>query len=250
MRIVRNVGYVKRRRRAARWTALLGFALLSGVFVFTLFFPGQILFAYVILLLGFFVFSTGMQQIGKWNRPVRNDQVIDSKLAKLGDGYALIHYPRVGKRVVEHLLVHPGGVVVMTARELRDDVFVKGKRWRKRGFGLRRLFSISGPQIGNPSLETDQGIAAVEAVLAEEKLPADVSGAVVFTDPRVDVEADAPDYPVLLADELPEYVRTLPADPSLRQAERQRLLEVLSRGEELETNAPKARRRPVKRRAA
>ncbi|CAA9574655.1 MAG: hypothetical protein AVDCRST_MAG49-4043 [uncultured Thermomicrobiales bacterium] len=250
MRIVRNVGHVKRRKRVARWMALLGFVLLAGIFVLVLLFPGQVLVAWAVMLIGFFVFNIGMQQVGKWNRPVRNDQVIDHKLDKLSDAYTAIHYAPIGKKVIEHLIVYPGGVLVLTARELSDDVFVKGRRWRKRGVGLRRLFGISGPQLGNPSLETDQAIAAVEGLLAEKQLAVEVGGAVVFTDPRVDVEADKPEYPVLLAEELPEFVRTLPPDPSIRPADRQRIVDVLSLGEELETNAPKARRRPVRRKAA
>lgn len=249
MRIVRNAGYVKQRKRTARWTAILGFLLLTGTFWVALN-PRYLLLSYVFLILGFIIFNQGMQQLGKWSRPVRNDQILDKQLEKLGEQYTLIHYPKLGKRVVEHLLVYPGGVLVLTAKEFIGDVQVKGRRWTRRGFGLRRIFGISGPQLGNPSVETDISINTVEKYLEEQQFQADVSGAVVFTDPRVDIEAESPDYPVLYFDELAQYVQELPADPSLKPADRQRLVEILSQGEEIETTGSTPRRRPVRRRAA
>jgi hypothetical protein len=249
MRIVRDTGYVKQRKRTARWTAILGFVLLTGTFWIALD-PSYLVFSYVFLILGFIIFNRGMQQLGKWNRPVRNDQILDKELERLGNQYTLIHYPKLGKRVVEHLLVYPGVILVLTAKEFFGDASVRGRRWSRRGFGLRRILGLGGPQLGNPSIETDISVNTVEKYLEEQQFEADVSGAIVFTDERADIEAESPDYPILYADELARYVQELPADPSLRAADRQRLVEILAQGEQLEDTGAAPQRRPVRRRAA
>lgn len=249
MRIVRDLSYVKGRKRSARWMALIGFLLLASTFWIALY-DQFLLVAYGLLLVGFVIFNNGMQQIGKWNRPVRNDQIIDRALAKLGDKFTLIHFARVGKLVIEHLLVHGSGVVVFLPREIMGAVEVKGGRWRKRGGGLRRIFGMGGPQLGNPSLELERAVQAVEITLAENGFDLPVDGATVFTDPRVDIHAEAPDWPVLLPAELAQFVRDLPAGEVMKPAERQRLVALLANDAGIEAASSVRRRRPVKRRAA
>ena len=81
-----------------------------------------------------------MQQVGKWNRAQRNDVILDALLKDLGERYSLIHYPRIGKRTVEHALVHPGGILAITARDLPGGVAYREGRWRKVGQGISRFF--------------------------------------------------------------------------------------------------------------
>lgn len=249
MRIVRDLSYVRRRKRNARWMALLGFLLLASTFWIALY-DQFLLVAYGLLLVGFVIFNNGMQQIGKWNRPVRNDQIIDKSLAKLGDKYTLIHFTTVGKLLLEHVLVHGSGVVVFLPREIMGAVEVNGGRWRKRGGGLRRVFGMGGPQLGNPSADLERAVQAVEGMVLEDDLDVPVDGAIVFTDPRADIHADAPDWPVLLPAELAQFVRDLPVVDALKPAERQRLVALLANNAEVEAPTTQPRRRPVKRRAA
>ncbi len=249
MRIIRNLDYVKTKRRNARLSAVGGFVLLMSTFFLTLN-PNTFIFSYVLLIFGFIIFSQGMRDITKWSRPVRNDQVLDRKLATLNDQYTLIHYARIGRRVVEHMLVFPGGVLVLTAKEYFGEVNVKGRRWRQGGFGLRRVFGLSGPQLGNPSIETDISIAAVEKHLEAEQFEAELHGAIVFVDPRTTINAETPDYPIVMPDELTKFVQEEPADDSIKPADRTRLAELLDGGGTLENAPSSTRRRPVKRRAA
>ena len=251
MRVVRNIGHVKRRKRAAKWTALLGFVVLAAALALG-FVPQLFWLAYLLLFLGFVLFNVGMQQVGKWNRgpKYRNDSLLDQKLAPFSDRYVLIHYPKLGDKVVEHLLVYPGGVMVLTARELAGEVVARGDRWRRGGAIFRRVFSISGPQLGNPSAETRRGIETVERYLNDKQFEVDVDGAVVFVNPRVILDVDEPDLPVLTIEELPDFVRDLPVDETIRQSEQRDLVDVLSVGDELETTARTRTRRPVRKRAA
>jgi hypothetical protein len=258
MRLVRNIGYVRRRKRFARLSSVFGFLFLAATFPLV-FIWGQtsnlVLIAYVLLFVGFILFNMGMQQLGKWSntpRHQRNDLALDGKLQPLSDKYVLIHYARLGKRVVEHLLIHPGGVLVITAKDYPGKVVVEGNRWRRKGIGLGRMFGMSGPQLGNPGIETEQGIAAVEETLKAGQLEVDVEGVVVFTSPTVDLEIEEPAYPTILLDDLPGFVRSLEVDPSLRADDRDGLAALLGKGEELEVPEVRRTRRPVKvkRRAA
>ncbi|HEV2527223.1 MAG TPA: NERD domain-containing protein [Thermomicrobiales bacterium] len=249
MRIIRNLNYVKTKRRNARLSAVGGFILLMSTFFLTLN-PNTFIFSYILLIFGFIIFSQGMRDITKWSRPVRNDQVLDRKLGTLGDQYTLIHYAKIGRRVIEHMLVFPGGVLVLTAKEYFGEVNVKGRRWRQGGFGLRRIFGLSGPQLGNPSIETDMSLSAIEKYLEAEQFETDLRGAIVFVDPRTTIDATLPDYPIVLPDELTKFVQEESADERLTLADRARLAELLGGGGTVENAPTSTRRRPVKRRAS
>lgn len=252
MQIVRHAQYIKDQKRKGRLLALFGFLLLTGS-LFIAWFPELLIFAYVSMLAGFVMFNIGMQLVGKWSRNPRNDELLDHRMKGLSDRYTVVHYPRVGKKVVEHLLVYPGGVMVMTAKELDGKISQVRSSWRKTGGLFRRLFSFSGPQLGNPSFETDTNVQRVQAFLAENQLEVDVTGSIVFLNPRVDLEIEEPDFPVLHGEEMEEFVRDLPSDTSFSEEEKDRVIALFSQGEKVETptvEQASRRPRPVKRVAA
>lgn len=252
MRLVRNIGYVKRRKRIARLSSTFGFLFLATTFPLVFLWgesPNLVIIAYVLLFAGFLLFNTGMQQMGKWSntpRHPRNDLALDSKLQPFSDKYVLIHYARLGKRVVEHLLIHPGGVLVITAKDYPNKVTVRGNRWRRRGAGLTRMFGLSGPQLGNPGLETEQAIGAVEETLKGAQLEVDVAGVIVFVSAFAELDVEDPPYPTMPLEELPGLIRSLEIDPSLRLTDRDQLAKLLGSGEELEVQEVRRTRRPVK----
>lgn len=250
MRIIRHTTYINQRKRQARWISLIGFAVLTST-LFVGMNPSYLLPAYAFMLIGFVVFNMGMQQMGKWSRNPRNDQLIDRAVSKLSDKFTLIHFAPVGKRRVDHLVVYPGGVVTLVSREINGQVEERGNRWRKKGGGLRRLISFSGPQLNNPSQDVETSIASVESFLEAQQMQVDVEGAVVFVHPQVQLDIRDPEYPVLHADELPEFLNSLAPDPSFSAAERERLIGLLSAGEAAEEQVQQqTKRRPVRRRAA
>jgi hypothetical protein len=111
MRVVRNIGYIKRRKRAGKIMVLVGLLLLGGSWGITLLYPDLFLMATVGLVFGFIGFNGGMQQIGRWSRKPRSDVVLDSQLARLNDRYTLIHYPDFPGRRPDHILVMPTGLL-------------------------------------------------------------------------------------------------------------------------------------------
>ncbi len=249
MKIIRHDAYISKRKRNSKLFALLGFLMLTGT-LFLALLPNLLLPSYLLMLFGFVLFNIGMQQVGKWTRNPRNDQVLDYQLKALPDRYALVHYAPVGKRRLDHVLVHPGGALAITVKELDGLIEERKSRWRRKGSGLRRFLSFSGPQLGNPSIETDAAIGSLETFLTEKQFEVDVEGAVVFIHPQVELNIEEPDFPVLHGEELMSFVTSLPADVSMTSKDRDQLVELLKGGEVLDTPVKVTRRRPVKRRAA
>lgn len=253
MRIVRHNAYISKRKKRARIFALVGFLLLSGSLLIA-WYPDYLLLAYVSMLGGFVLFNMGMQQIGKWTRNPRNDQILDLRMKSLSDRVTAVHYTQLGKHNIEHIVVHPGGLAVLTAREVDGTIEKRRGRWKRKGGALRRLFSFSGPQLGNPGYETDEDVKRVENWLAENQMEVNVQGAIVFVHPKTELDIEDPDYPVLHGEEVDEFLRDLPADPTFETVERDRIVELLAAGEGVEVeSAQKAgvrRPRPVKRVAA
>ncbi len=250
MRIIRHNGYIDSRKRRARWIAFLGFLLLTSTLWIALN-PSMLIPAYIAMFIGFIVFNLGMQQVAKWSRNPRNDQFLDALLRdKLSDKYVLLHYAPIGSRKAEHILVHPGGLLSVTMRDMDGSIVERGMRWTRKGLGLRRIFSFSGPQLGNPSMETEAAIKEVEAYLAERQLEFDVNGSIVFFHPEVELDIEEPTFPVLHGDELPLFIKDLEPDPSISRGEIDTFLEPLMDGEKVEAPKPSTRRRPVRRRTA
>jgi hypothetical protein len=258
MRIVRNIGYVKRQRKRARLSAVFGFIALVGTFPFAFIYSGRpayVIGTYMMLLGGFVLFNHGMQQIGKWSntpRHVREDLALDNHLNDLSDRHVLVHYGRPEKDVIDHVLVHPGGVLVITTRDFPGSASVENDVWRRKGSLLSRAFMISGPQIGNPTRDTDNAMAMMEKILTEADIEAEIQSAIVFTSQAVQLEVNGSTHPVLPVEELADYVRELEPDPQLTTSDREAIIALMSKGEELELPQTTRTRRPVKvkRRAA
>lgn len=244
MRIVRYSSHIKKQKTRSKWLAFFGFIILASA-MFLAMLPNMLLVAYVAMISGFIMFNLGMQGVGKWTRNPRNDQIFDIRMRGLSDQVTLVHYVQLGKRVIEHLAVYPGGLMVLNGKEIDGKILQKRAGWRRQGGIFRRLFSFSGPQLGNPSFENDRSVAAVEEWLAEQNLEVDVKAATVFLHPRVELEIIEPDYPVLHGEEMDDFMRDLPADEHFTREEKDHLIELLSAGEGVEIpEKQQASRRP------
>lgn len=253
MRIYRNVGYIDTQKRRSKLMALAGFLLLVGTFPIAFFMSSRsnnfIFVTYMLLIGGFVLFNRGMQMIGRWGnnaRHVREDFALDQHLKGLSDKYTLIHFGRPLDKVIDHTLVHPGGVLVITTKDFPGQVTVKNDVWRKGGSILGRMFAFSGPQVGNPTRETGQALDAVEAALRSADLEADFEAVIVFTAETAEVEVDGSSDPVLPVDELEYYVRDLEPAADLSNEERDAIVALLSKGERVEEPVKASTRRPVK----
>jgi Nuclease-related domain len=233
VRVVRNIGYVRKRKRIARIMVAIGLLLVASSFA-SIFFPRFLIFAYVGLGIGFLTFNNGLQQLTRWGRKPRNDEILDTTLARLNDRYTLIHYPDFPGRRPDHLLVTPSGVIVMTAREIGGRLRVTGRKWRKMGSPLGFFFGLGGPQLGNPTFENEQQIETVKELATQIEPDVPVDGAIVFLHPDVEIEVFEETVPVVHATELLDFVRDKATTVTLGTRERDALVAEMSRGEDLE----------------
>jgi hypothetical protein len=250
MRVVRNVGYIKRRKRAAQLMVGIGLVLLLASWGVYLLQPDIFLFAMVGLAFGFIFFNGGMQQMTRWARRPRTDVVIDNQLKALNDRYTLIHYPDIPGRRPDHVLVSPSGVLVMTSREAHGRLSVKGTRWRQRRSPLLSIFSLGGPQLGNPSIENDEQVKSVSEFLTAENLTTEPTGAIVFVADNVEVHMEDTPITILHATEIHDHLLETANDVTVGGRERDQLVEKLSRGEQLERSVDKVTRPKKRVRAA
>lgn len=254
MRIYRDMGYVKSRKRTATLYSVLGVVLLATAFFLSFRGgpqnPNAVLFAYIPLLAGTVVFHMGMQLVGQWNRSPRNDEVLDSVLKDLGEKYALIHFAPAGKKTIPHLLIHPGGVLAIVVKEIAGDVTYANGKWSRSRAGASRLFGFSGPQLGNPTVEAQSNLAALNATLAEAGIAAPTDAAIVFPNRLAQLDIEEPDFPVVNGEGLPIFVKDLPADPAFKPEDKQRIIDLLAAGDQVQSNKMQTARRPVKRKAA
>lgn len=251
MKVYRDLTYVKQRKRRATLLSILGVALLGSAFWLAST-TGQngILIAYIPLLAGTIIFHLGMQQVGKWNRAQRNDVILDVLLKELGERYTLVHYAKLGKRVVEHTLVYPGGALAITARELPGTIGYENGRWRKIGQGITRFLGMGGAFLGNPTSDAEADVGALNTLMSELHPTTDIDAVIAFLNPRVKLEVIDPDYPVTNGEGLRPYIQSLPTDPEFRTADRAAVVEALTANGEFEAPVVEPTKRPVKRRVA
>ena len=216
MLVARNLEQVSLNKRISRIKIVVGlvFFFVGSIVAFqgNL---GLLLAAYAIVIFGFILFNTGLQGIAKWGRKIRNDQLVDNELRRLSDRYTVIHYPRIGNRTVDHVLVHETGLIVMTTKEVLGRIEVRGSNYRKIGAGaLGKMFGMGGPQLGQPTIENGADRKALLEVLAKEAAarnwPTDVpvDGLVVFVAPNATLNvSENADPPAVKLKELLPWVQ-------------------------------------------
>ena len=236
MRLVRNNGYLKNRRRLARMTAFGGFLMLAASVALTFFIPALFIPGYVLLIAGFLTFNVGMQQNTKWGRHPRPDEILVESLRRLNDRFTLIQFPDVGKGHPEHVLVYPGGLVVITTREVQGKISVDDNRWHRTGGRMWALIGISGPQLGNPTADNERDQEALRKILETHELPGGdaIDGIVTFLNPRAVLDVGSTDLSVVTADGLLNAVRELSSETVLPTKDRDAIVALLAEGENIE----------------
>jgi hypothetical protein len=238
VRVVRNTGYVKGRQRASALMVGLGLLLIGGFWFVNLFGSSSLVpVSLAAIVIGFVLFYGGLQQRARWGRKPGNDQVLDAALARLNDRYTLIHYADFPGKRADHVLITPGKLLVLTTRELTGRVRVHGRAWRRPNAFIFGFMRLAGPQLGNPTVDNERQVESLRKLLDEEHLPGEIEGAIVFVDPRVNLDIDEPTTPVLRPEELYDFVREVSDPVALGNREREQLADQLPRGQFLERSA-------------
>ena len=174
--------------------------------------------SFLALPLGFLFASFGSYFVNRFARRrwpgiktiSRPDELLERGMKGFDDKYAYF----VWSLPASHVLVGPHGVIAFALRSERSKVTVQGDRWRE-PFGIGRFFMVFAREgVGNPTLELDDQIKKLRALVDQTPLPGGESAASVpiepvalFLNPETQLTLDNPSIPVLRPDQLKDYVR-------------------------------------------
>ncbi len=244
MRVHRNIGYIEKRQRRTRLFVGVGIVLLASAVITPFVSPSAniVIVSYIALIFGFFTFIYGTQQYSKWRRKPRLDEVIDATLAKLSDRFALIHYPELGTNSPEHVLVTPGGVLVITPKDVTGRITVEGKRWRQHTLIFLRFFNLGAPSLGNPTVENELQMDCLETLFDQEAIPGEIEGVILFVAENVQIEMKDPESTVVHISEFYDLSREIGSEVQLGNDDRSEIVKLLSVGTRFETSGARPSR--------
>ncbi len=209
MKIVSNTKLIRRNAKIGQYLSLGALGVLAiGLWIS---FTRTDLFAWSLgaLLVGFFLSQVGMYFSNKWGRNPRPDDVIDKSLKGMGREYTIYHYVTP----VSHLLVGPAGLWTISPHYQTGTVIYDKKRWKAKGGGFvqsyLRLFGAEN--IGRPDLESEAEIDSarkyLKKVLPEGTEVPPVKAALLFVNPKVDLQLNDAPLPALTPKDLKEFLK-------------------------------------------
>jgi len=171
----------------------------------------------VALVLGFVLAQVGNYHLRRWGRSPRPDQVLEEGMKGFDDRYHLYAWTLP----VPYVLLSPQGVYTFTTRDQTGQVSVTGANWRTK-FGLGRVLAMFAQEgLGNPSAEAQMQAARLSQWIKSRLLETaiDVQPAVVFIDPRVQLQVNEPAVPVLEPKGMKKWLRGSGKGQYLKTAE-------------------------------
>jgi hypothetical protein len=209
MKIVSNTKLVHRNARIGQFTTLAALFVLGVGLYLTFKMPDKFAYSLGCLLFGFLLSQIGIYFGNRWGRSPRPDEIINKNMKGLGRDYTIYHYTTP----VSHFLVGPAGLWIILQYYQGGRIVFDGKRWRSRGGGFARSYMrIFGQEsMGRPDIEKDTEIRSVEHYL-ERLLPEDtqipeIKVALLFTDPKVELQVEKSPIPAMKPDGLKDFLK-------------------------------------------
>ncbi len=222
MRISVDEKKVKRNTLLGRYALVGSLVILMGGLVLTLF--GQnfglldaknttLFFAIyaVILVLGFGISRIGMHFGNRHLSPLRPELALRENLKGLDRKYALMLF----QQPTDYFLVEPGGVTVFIMRGQPGKTAYKAGKWKRRESFLTFWMGREEP-LGNPTADATEALKKIGDMLAAKfpDLKVPVRALIVFTNAKAELDVEPSPIPVLMADDLKDYLRS---DNKLRE---------------------------------
>jgi hypothetical protein len=208
MKIIKNEKLIKRNGTIGQYLSLGALVVLGlGMYIsFTR--PELFTISLICLAVGFIMTQVGMYMGTRYGRSPRPDERLDAGLKGLHSEFHMFHYTAP----VSHLLVGPSGVWVILPFQQSGQVFFDNKRWKVRGGGFfqayMRVFGQEG--IGRPDLEAEGEAASLKKFLTKQLGEANVpeiKPVLVFTNEKVELEANESPIPAMKLKQLKEFMR-------------------------------------------
>ncbi len=209
MKIVTNTKLIKRNSAIAKYSSIAAFIILIVGFFITVKFPQYLGYAFGSLLIGFLLSQFGIYYANRWGRSPRPDEIINKSMKGLGREYTVYHFVTPAS----HLLIGPAGVWTLLPYYQGGTIVYDGKRWRSKGGGfVRSYLRLFGQEsLGRPDLEAQAEVQVTERylqrILPEGTPIPPVRAALLFTDPRVELHAEASPLPAMTPKDLKDFLK-------------------------------------------
>jgi hypothetical protein len=210
MKIVTNSKLIKRNAAIGKYSSIAALVVLGIGLYITFKLPDKFAYSMGCLLFGFLLSQFGIYFGNRWGRSPRPDEIINKNLKGMGREYTIYHFVTPAS----HLLVGPAGAWTLLPLYQGGKVIYDGKRWRTRGGGFARSYlRIFGQEnIGRPDMEAQAEIKSVTSHLTRLLPPGtqapEVRAALLFTDPKVELDVEKAPLPALTPKDLKDFLKT------------------------------------------
>lgn len=205
MRVTTNTRMITRRAKFGTWASLGGIAVLAGGMVAS-FQPRFVWVSLVALVAGFLLAQYGNYNLRRYGRSPRPDEIVAESFKGFDDRYHLYSWTLPAPFV----LLTPQGLYSFVTRDQNGQITNNGSQW-KTGFSLSRaLLMFSQEGLGNPTQDAQDRAAKltewIRAKLPESTVVA--QPAILFTDPRAQLNVTDPTVPVLEPKGVKKWLRS------------------------------------------
>ncbi len=203
MKIVTNQKMIQRNRKIGQFLSI-GSLVILGVGMYMSFNANLLSYSFLMLIVGFMVSQVGIYYGNRWGRSPRPDEVITAALKGLDDRYTLYHYIAP----TAHLLVGPAGVWTLLPFPQKGKITYEKGRWKQKGGNVYlKIFAQEG--LGRPDMEIKSALEDMQRFYVKNldgaSLP--TQAALVFTNPKVELETTDAPVPAVRADKLKDFIR-------------------------------------------
>ncbi|OGO25395.1 MAG: hypothetical protein A2W33_02770 [Chloroflexi bacterium RBG_16_52_11] len=206
MKVIIDRKKIGTRQKLSNFASLGGLLLLLVSVVLPLIDVTWNTYSTIIMVIGLAMAMIGIYFANRWVKKPRPEALLDETLINLHDTYRLYHYPALP---CDHVMLTPGGVVVLETNNLEGKFSYKNGRWREKiGLGkvLRYLVEV---HLGNPIRSAMDDVSYLKDQLSVripggETIP--VWCVVVFVHPRAVLEIEGAEIPVCKVEKLRKHV--------------------------------------------
>ena len=222
MKVIIDRKKIGLRQKLSNIASLGGLLLLLASVVLPLINAAWTAYSTLIMVIGLAMAMLGIFFANRWVKKPRPEDRLDEALKTLHDTFRLYHYPSLP---CEHVMLTPGGVVVLEVNNLEGVFSYKQGRWREKISLGRALRYLVEEHLGNPIRAALDDVAYLENQFREqisggETIP--VWGVVVFVHPRAVLEIEGAEIPVCKVEKLRKHVtaRNTKLSPQLYEGAR------------------------------
>jgi hypothetical protein len=204
MRVTANTKLIQRRSKLGLGVSVAGIAVLAVGMVAS--FRQDIAWVSLIaLVVGFILAQIGSYNLRRWGRSPRPDQLLEEAMKGFDDRYHFYAW----SLPVPYVLLSPQGIYSFVTKDQTGKIESTGKTWKSK-FSLGRVLLLFAQEgMGNPTEEALENAAKLSAWI-KSKLPdyePKVQLAIVFIDPKAQLEVTEPDVPVMEPKGLKKWLR-------------------------------------------